>query len=61
MFENVLVYCSSILWHVVLNCSKRVVVKIMVPFWVPIIIRTNYLGYPKRDINFDNYPYYNEP
>ena len=33
------------------------VVKIMVPFWVPIIIRHHYLGYPKRDHNFDNYPY----
>ena len=38
----------------------------MVPFWVPIIIRhllfrrshgTYYSGYPKRDLNFDNYPF----
>ena len=29
----------------------------MVPFWVPIIIRHLYLGYPKRDPNFDNHPY----
>ena len=33
-----------------------VVVKIMVLFWVPIINGTYYLGYPKRDLNFDNYP-----
>ena len=35
---------------------KRVVVKIMVPFWVPIIIRHLLFRYPKRDLNFDNYP-----
>ena len=30
----------------------------MVPFWVLIIIRHHYyFGYPKRDYNFDNYPY----
>ena len=29
-----------------------VVVNIMVPFWVPIIIR-HLIGYPKRDPNFD--------
>ena len=34
-----------------------VVVKIMVPFWVPITYGTYYLGYPNRDHNFDNYPY----
>ena len=39
------------------------IVKIMVPFWVPIIIRglirgLPNLGDPKRDHNFDNYPYY---
>ena len=26
----------------------------MVPFGVPIIVRHLYLGYPKRDHNFDN-------
>ena len=37
--------------------SRWVVVKIKVPFWVPIIIRhLYYLGYPKRDPNFDNHP-----
>ena len=34
-----------------------VVLKIMVPFWVPIIIRPLILGYPKGDHNFDNPPY----
>ena len=35
-----------------------VVVKIMVPFWIHIIIRhLIYLGYPTRDHNFDNHPY----
>ena len=30
----------------------------MVPFWVPIIIRPLvFIGYPKRDHNFDNHPY----
>ena len=33
-----------------------VVIKITVPFWVPYIIRTYYIGYPKRDHNFDNHP-----
>ena len=34
-----------------------VVVKIMVPFWVPKReYGTYYLGYPKRGPNFDNYP-----
>ena len=37
--------------------STWVVVKIMVPFWVPIIIRHLLFRYPKRDLNFDNYPY----
>ena len=34
-----------------------VVVKIRVPLWVRNIIRHFYLGYPKRDPNFDNHPY----
>ena len=41
-----------------------VVVKIRVPVWVPIIMRHLlyiyiyiYLGYPKRDHNFDNHLY----
>ena len=33
-----------------------VVVKIMVPFWVPNIVR-HLTGFPKRDHNFDNHPY----
>ena len=33
-----------------------VVVKMMVPFWIPIIIRHLILGYPKRDHKFDNHP-----
>ena len=36
---------------------REVVVKIMVPFWVLLQYGTYYLGYPKRDHNFDNYPY----
>ena len=40
----------------------RVVVKIMVPFWLPIIIRHLiyiyiYIGYPRRDHNFDSRPH----
>ena len=36
-----------------------VVVKIMVPFWIPIIMRHLIFRvlYPKRDHNFDNHPY----
>ena len=33
------------------------VVKIMVPFWVPQIIGPYYNRDPKRDHNFDNHPY----
>ena len=33
-----------------------VVVKIMVPFWVPSIIRHLLFRVPKRDPNFDNHP-----
>ena len=35
-----------------------VVVKIIVPFWIPTIYNTapQNLGYPKRDHNFDNHP-----
>ena len=33
---------------------RGVVVKIMVPFWVLLQYGTYYLGYPKRDHNFDN-------
>ena len=33
-----------------------VIVKIMVPFWVLILYcRTQYVGYPKRGHNFDNF------
>ena len=48
------------------NCSNddsrnykhtRVVVKIMVPFWAPIILRHHFLGCPNRDLNSDNYPH----
>ena len=35
-----------------------VVVQIMVPFWIPIIIRHLISRDPKRDHNFDNHPYY---
>ena len=38
--------------------SVWVVVKIMAPFWIPIIIRHQYLGCPERDHNFDNHPYW---
>ena len=44
-----------------------VVVKIMVPFWVPNIIWhllfrvPKYLGYPKKDPYFDNYPHEPRP
>ena len=34
-----------------------VVLKIMVPFWVPSIVRPQIFGVPKRDHNFDNHPY----
>ena len=34
-----------------------VVVKIRVLFWVPNIVRHLIFRYPKRDDNFDNYPY----
>ena len=34
-----------------------VVVKVMVPFVIPITIRHLILGYPKRDHTFDNHPY----
>ena len=46
-----------------MSVKTWVVVKIMVPSWVPIIIRhLVYLGYPKRDYNFDNYPHpFKEP
>ena len=33
-----------------------VVVKIMVPFWVPNIVRHLIFRVPKRDHNFDNHP-----
>ena len=41
------------------NESDRViwvVVKIMVPVWIPIIVRHLNLRYPKRDPNFDSRP-----
>ena len=34
------------------------VVKIMIPFWIPIIIRHLILWVPKKDHNFDNHPYH---
>ena len=34
-----------------------VVVKIMVPFWVPIILRHLIFRVPKKGHNFDNHPY----
>ena len=41
------VFCSSATW---------VVVKMMVPFWIPIVIRHLIFRGPKRDHNFDNHP-----
>ena len=42
-------------------CTKKqtwVVVKIMVPFWIPIIIRHLIFRVPKKiDHNFDNHPH----
>ena len=35
----------------------RVVVKIMVPFWIPTVIRHLIFKYLKWDNNFDNHPY----
>ena len=37
--------------------SIWVVVRIMVPFWIPIIIRHLIFRDPKRDHNVDNHPY----
>ena len=34
-----------------------VVVKMMVPFWIPIIIRHLVFGYPRRDHNLDNHAF----
>ena len=39
------------------SLPKWGLVKILVPFCIPIIIRPSYLGYPKRDHNFDNPPH----
>ena len=46
--------CNPVTW---------VVVEIMVLFWVPniyiyIYYGTYYIGYPKSDLNFDNYPHW---
>ena len=38
-------------------CNIWLVVKIKVPFWVPIIIRHLLFRVPKKDPNFDNHPY----
>ena len=38
--------------------SRWVVVKIRVPFWVPMIIRHLSFRVPKKDPSFDNYPGY---
>ena len=38
-------------------CLIWVIVKIMVPFGIPIIIQHLILRVPKRDHNFDNHPY----
>ena len=34
-----------------------VVVKIVVPFWIPIVIRHLIFGVSKKDQNFDNHPH----
>ena len=41
--------------------SSWVVVKIMVPFWVPSIIRHRVFRYQKRGPNFDNNPVVKAP
>ena len=41
-----------VMWHL----PRWVVVKIMVPFGVPILIRHLIFRVPKRDHNFDNHP-----
>ena len=46
--------------HVRVYTHTWVVVKIMVPFWIPIIIRPLIFrvpGAPKEDHNFDNHPH----
>ena len=49
---------------VALSCQPKqacesiwVVAKIMVPFWIPIIIRHLILRVPKKDHHFGNHPY----
>ena len=39
------------------HVSIWVVVKIMVPLWVPMIIRHLVFGVPKKGPYFDNHPY----
>ena len=36
-------------------------VKIMVPFWIPSIVRHLIFRVPKRDHNFDNHPHARDP
>ena len=48
--------CCRVLVRLHKEYKKWVVVKIMAPFGVPTIIRHKYLGYPKRDHNFDDHP-----
>ena len=38
------------------NKNIWVVIKIMVPFWIPIIVRPLIFRVPKRGHNFDNHP-----
>ena len=47
--------------QVVTGLTIWVVVKSMVPFWIPIILRHLVFRYPKRNHNFDNHPYVQEP
>ena len=43
-------------WLLLVEGPKWVVVKIMVPFWIPIIMRHLLLRSPKRGHNFDDHP-----
>ena len=58
-YKGILLFGVYIRGPLISHTPIWVVVKIMVPFGVPnIIIRhLNILSCPKRDPNFDNYPY----
>ena len=52
-------YMCVFIHYITVEAMKpySVVVKIMVPFWVPNIVRHRLFRVPKRGHNFDNYPY----